>query len=283
MGLSITRNLKECVLRQVLMLFIASLYLNSYGIYNGKDADIRELPWQVSIQDESYFHFCGGAIIGPKHILTAAHCVEAIQPWNVEKTQIFAGAASLNDVELLPGVSKIFIHSEYVRSDENDIALIELEEEIEFSDSIQPIELDRGSVLGQNHSDQNGLNVLISGWGDGNHRHQERLQWGFVSVENCFGILCEFYLPESEVFLKGSSTYCGSGDSGGAAVTYDNIAGFYKLIGVTNYGESKRKNSVCVYAKVSAHIGWIDLVQQGKFKDLPLIIITNKSTLVDSY
>lgn len=42
-------------------------------IIRGDEAFPNELPWQVSIQDEKG-HVCGGAIISPNLILTAAHC-----------------------------------------------------------------------------------------------------------------------------------------------------------------------------------------------------------------
>jgi len=46
-------------------------------IYNGREASIAEFPWMVSVQrsdDTMMTHVCGGSIISPRHILSAAHC-----------------------------------------------------------------------------------------------------------------------------------------------------------------------------------------------------------------
>merc|ERR1712002_120541 len=35
----------------------------------------RSIPWQVSLRRKSdNFHFCGGSVLGPNHVVSAAHC-----------------------------------------------------------------------------------------------------------------------------------------------------------------------------------------------------------------
>ena len=52
------------------------------GIVGGADAPSTEFPWMVTLYDGDHpddfwgGHFCGGSLIAPDAILTAAHCVE---------------------------------------------------------------------------------------------------------------------------------------------------------------------------------------------------------------
>ena len=44
-------------------------------IVGGAEATAFARPWVASLQDDTGFHFCGGSLIAPNLVLTAAHCV----------------------------------------------------------------------------------------------------------------------------------------------------------------------------------------------------------------
>ncbi|KAG8437801.1 hypothetical protein GDO86_008491 [Hymenochirus boettgeri] len=43
-------------------------------IVNGENAVSGSWPWQVSLQDRTGFHFCGGSLVSNLWVVTAAHC-----------------------------------------------------------------------------------------------------------------------------------------------------------------------------------------------------------------
>ena len=43
-------------------------------VFQGDNANYGQYPWQVGVYIENVGHWCGGIIIGPYWILSAAHC-----------------------------------------------------------------------------------------------------------------------------------------------------------------------------------------------------------------
>lgn len=46
-----------------------------WQVIGGKDAGLGDWCWQAAIYNEKGQYVCGGALIGPQWIVTAAHCV----------------------------------------------------------------------------------------------------------------------------------------------------------------------------------------------------------------
>lgn len=139
-------------------------------IVGGAEIDIRDAPWQVTIQRMGR-HFCGGSIIGAKWILTAAHCTTSRQVQsNPEKILIKSGT-SLHRNGPISKVIRIVVHPKWdVATVDYDFALLELETELKLDETRNVIKL---AEIANHYSE--GSMCLVTGWGD-THKSNESTQ-----------------------------------------------------------------------------------------------------------
>ena len=91
--------------------------------------------------------YCTGSIISPNEIVTAAHCVEKLAKEDylcnyVEATMGHSNISS--DQAISVGIKSVLVHPNYNESKNssgNDIAILWLEDDLDFNTSIQPISL----------------------------------------------------------------------------------------------------------------------------------------------
>lgn len=97
------------------------------AIVGGTPAMPGEFPHQISLQQYGS-HICGGSIIGPNKILTAAHCVVGIFAPPYSSCQVVTGTTKHNQGGQTYKVKSIRVHPNYkdsvYQSWENDIAVI---------------------------------------------------------------------------------------------------------------------------------------------------------------
>ena len=114
-------------------------------IVNGRDARKGSVPWMVSLQythgdDDSSpaYHFCGGSLIAPNLVLTAAHCVgDGVQQVRIGATDLAADAAT--DGSDVIGVKAVWRHPYYDDyTTTNDIAILELESDSSHAPGKKP-------------------------------------------------------------------------------------------------------------------------------------------------
>jgi secreted trypsin-like serine protease len=94
------------------------------SVIAGTPASISDWPWQAAITREGRLH-CGGSVIAPTKILTAAHCVHRFK---IGKLSVVTGRSRLADAgtgQVLP-IASAAIHPDYVRTFRHDVAVITL-------------------------------------------------------------------------------------------------------------------------------------------------------------
>ncbi|XP_041656959.1 enteropeptidase [Cheilinus undulatus] len=230
-------------------------------VVGGVDAIKGAWPWMVSLWWKGR-HVCGASVIGGEWLLTAAHCVYGKNVHLESWTAVFGLHAQSNsssvDVQTRR-VDRIIINTEYNRQTKQaDIAMMHLQQPINFTDSIQPV-----CLPPEGHDLSAGRRCFIAGWG----REEEGGSIPDVLQEAQVPLLdqdqCQLMLPEYTItpsmlcagFPEGGVDSC-QGDSGGPLMCEED--GFWTLIGVTSFGVGcGRPQRPGVYAKVSAFTSWI--------------------------
>uniref|UniRef100_A0A8C0WUL3 Peptidase S1 domain-containing protein n=1 Tax=Castor canadensis TaxID=51338 RepID=A0A8C0WUL3_CASCN len=125
----------------------------------------RHWPWEVSLQTE-YQHVCGGALIEPSWVVTAAHCIQGTKEYSV-----MLGTAQLQPVNstsaLWISVKDIIMHPKYWGQTfiTGNVALLHLHTPVTFSKYVQPICLPEPSF----HL-KVGTQCWVTGWGQAKQR-----------------------------------------------------------------------------------------------------------------
>ncbi|XP_001353251.4 trypsin [Drosophila pseudoobscura] len=123
-------------------------------IVGGVEIPIQMTPWLASLSVQGN-HSCGSALITPRWLVTAAHCVPYPERYSVR-----AGSSSVREGGQQRAVAKILVHPGFnPRTLVHDIALLQTREPFKLGGNVQLIKLPLPGLSALPKT------LLVAGWG----------------------------------------------------------------------------------------------------------------------
>ncbi|KAF5293472.1 hypothetical protein FQA39_LY02957 [Lamprigera yunnana] len=226
-------------------------------IISGEQAVLGQFPWQVLniFRVAQGSKFCGGSLISSRWVLTAGHCSIGI-----DAHKIYLGTIMFYDdpEAVVRNTGAGIVHEDYRPPISwNDVALIDLVTEVEFTDFIRPIKLESRNIIG-------GETVTASGWGITYDGGWQSYFLNFVDLTTISNSECkrgfhEFLIVKGTLCTVGHPEHspC-SGDSGGPLVVYDDN-GEATHVGIASFvhADGCEIGKPAAFARTSYFIPWI--------------------------
>jgi len=237
----------------------------SSQIVNGQDATECEWRWQAQLRTS--YAFCGGTLISPEWVLTAAHCVDNTN-FDVRVGDFDTSKTSAN--QQTRAAAEVYKHPGYnARTTQNDYALVKLSSPVTINDCVGTACL---PTAGEDVTA--GQKCWITGWGTtrSGGSSPKILQESAINIVSNDDCVNKFGYSASEITdamicaqgrnANGSISDACQGDSGGPLVCESN--GKWAVYGATSWGYGcAGATHPGVWARVHEELDWIEDIMAG--------------------
>ncbi|XP_037037673.1 chymotrypsin-1-like [Bradysia coprophila] len=218
-------------------------------IVGGKNAELGQFPHQVSLRRNNK-HFCGGSIISPLKVLTAAHCIINL---SISLTTAVVGTNTLNSGGTAHPILNVSYHESYdPRTEVNDVGVVNLALPILYNQYVQPINLATSSP-------SPGETVTLSGWGTTSFPGDFPNDLQYINLQTLDLETCAQSLQGASPIT--TAHVCTNppegegacfGDSGGPLITAEGVQA-----GIVSWGVPCARGKPDAFSSVAFYYSWI--------------------------
>ncbi|CAJ1084518.1 trypsin-3 [Xyrichtys novacula] len=246
--------------KATVLLFLALSVSETFAgrIIGGHEVKPYTNPYQASLQYKNRRHYCGGTLVHPQWVVSAAHCW---RPSNLVQVVLSEHNLKKNEgFEQVFNVSDIYVHSYNSKTFNNDIMLLKLSRPAQLNANVQPARLPDQSTPPL-YNDV----CTVSGWGV-TKLYSYTLSPVLRAVDVRIIPYCHYYyywrMITSNMLCAGSrfggKDSC-QGDSGGPLI----CNGYFE--GIVSWGIScANPYFPGVYTKVRSYVNWINWIIANK-------------------
>jgi len=245
------------------------LDVHESDIRGGHEATPGAWPWQAALvyanAGNAYFgQFCGGSLVAPEWVLTAAHCVEYASPSGID---VVLGRHKLSETDgERIAVDDIIIYPTYISPFvAGDLALLRLRQP--SSQTVVSLDTITATV-----AEERSLSATVVGWGatDDYLASSDPLRQvilPLVALETCRAAYSYDELADEMLcagYRKGAKSAC-YGDSGGPLLIPSDAEHGWTQVGIVSWGRGGCSGfeNYNVYTRVAAFLPWIESCIRG--------------------
>ncbi|XP_069470237.1 suppressor of tumorigenicity 14 protein [Ambystoma mexicanum] len=234
-------------------------------IVGGTNADVGEWPWQVSLHTKAEGHTCGASVVSETWLVSAAHCFQNDGPRRYSDPSLWTAYLGLHDQAQRSSsevrkIKRIIAHRSFNDyTYDHDIAVLELESPVQYTNVIQPI-----CLPDPTHYFPVGKSFWVTGWGalkEGGSGAVvlQKAEIRLINQTECNRVMDNQLTARMMCagFLSGGIDAC-QGDSGGPLSSVDLNSSKMYLAGVVSWGDGcARRNKPGIYTRVTMLRDWI--------------------------